>query len=110
MLVWPSVWVAGERSTWSPKSCACLMGAARPWAWWPTRSCGQALTGGKYEACRLGDLLFLSGQVGNVPGTRQLARPRGEVHGVPGGHPGLRGDECRLCHVFPEGSTRALDG
>src|SRR2546427_2489755 len=39
-----------------------------------------------------------------------LTRPRGEVHGVPRGHPGLRGDECRLCHVFPEGSTRALDG
>src|SRR3989454_12792343 len=26
-----------------------------------------------YSAVRVGDLLFLSGQIGNVPGTRQLA-------------------------------------
>src|SRR5207248_7041690 len=39
----------------------------------------------------------------------KLTRPRGEVHGVPRGHPGLRGHERGVRHVFPEGSTRALD-
>src|SRR5882762_918809 len=38
----------------------------------------------------------------------KLTRPRGEVHRVSRGHRGLRGDECNLCDVFPEGSTRAL--
>jgi len=35
---------------------------------------------------------------------------RGEVHGVPRGHQGLRGDERCVRDVFPDGSTRALDG
>src|SRR5437899_4235495 len=88
------------------------------------------------SAVRVGNLLFLSGQIGNVPGTRQLAdtgiagqtrqalenikggacirgelaRPRGEVHGVPCGYQGLRRDEYRLCDVLPEGSPRTLHG
>ncbi len=80
------------------------------------------------SAVRVGNMLYLSGQIGNVPGTSQLAdtgiagqtrqaleninasarvrgelaRAGGEVHGVPHGHQGLRGYERGVRDVFPK--------
>ena len=85
-------------------------------------------------AIRVGNIIYLSGQLGNKMGTRELVarRDRGrnpsnagehqdgcgssgqldgqglQVHGLPGRHRGLREDERGLRDLLPEGSAGSI--